>query len=200
MSNKFSENASGAVNQQERLRYISPELGHYLAGFADGEGSFNISVIRRNSDYQHGWKISASFNISQKDAQIPQLFQETLKCGTIRFRRDGVCYFEVRTIKDLNTSVRAFFAQFPLLSTRQATRCRLLMEAITIMVKGEHLSDEGLEKILKIRELMISGHKRKYEITDILQNPQRLIRQTAEKSVEDRVPSAWRHAGSAKER
>ena len=61
---KISDNATGADNQQERLQHISDDLGHYLSGFADGEGSFNISVVRRNSDYQTGWKLVASFNIS----------------------------------------------------------------------------------------------------------------------------------------
>ena len=170
----MSENASGADNQQERLQYIPDKLGHYLSGFADGEGSFNISVIKRNSDYQVGWKISVSFNISQKDPQIPLLFQQTLGCGTIRFRRDGVCYFEVRTLADLNISVRAFFARFPLLSDRQASRFHHLMEAVALMTEGKHRGKEGLEQLLRIRESMISNRKRKYSMTDVLQNPQRL--------------------------
>ena len=36
------------------------------------------------------------------------------------------------------------------------------------------MNPEGLRKILEIREEMISNRKRKYEITDVLQNPQRL--------------------------
>jgi hypothetical protein len=170
----MTENATGADNQQERLQYISTELGSYLAGFADGEGSFNISVIKRKADYQMGWKISASFNISQKDSQIPILFQKTLGCGKIRFRKDGVCYFEVRTINDLHTSVRAFFTRFPLLSIRQADRFRVLMQAVEMMTEGKHLNPEGLKTLLELRASMISGRKRKYEITDVLQNPQRL--------------------------
>jgi len=89
----MTENATGADNQQERLQYISDDLGNYLSGFADGEGSFNISVIRWKLDYRSGWKIVASFNISQREDTIPKLFQKTLQCGTIRYRQDGVCYF-----------------------------------------------------------------------------------------------------------
>ena len=174
MNSSLSDNATDADNQQERLQYIPIELGHYLAGFADGEGSFNISMIKRNSDYQRGWKISASFNVSQKDSQIPLLFQKTLECGTIRFRRDGVCYFEVRNATDLNSSVRSFFERFPLLSDRQSNRFHLLMKAVEIMAQGQHRSEEGLEAILQLRELMVSNRKRKYKLTDVLQNPQRL--------------------------
>ena len=170
----MSENATGADNQQERLQHISEELGHYLAGFADGEGSFNISVIRRPSDYRNGWKLVASFNVTQREPTILKLFQEVLGCGTIRFRKDGVCYFEVRKIADINKIVREFFTRFPLRSQRQAQRLQLLLDAVAIIARGEHLTQEGLNKVLSIRELMISNRKRKYNITDVLQNPQRL--------------------------
>lgn len=170
----MSENASGADNQQERLQHISEDIGNYLSGFADGEGSFNISVIRRPSDYRNGWKLVASFNISQKEPTIPLLFQEILGCGTIRFRKDGVCYFEVRKIADINEVVRVFFTRFPLRSERQAYRLQLLLQAITIIAKGEHLNRVGLKRILDIRELMLSNRQRKYKIADVLQNPQRL--------------------------
>ena len=171
---KASDNQVRADNQQERLHDISSELGHYLAGFADGEGSFNVSVIKRQSDYQNGWKIVASFNISQRDSTIPLLFQQTLGCGTIRFRKDGVCYFEVRRLSDLNTYVREFFARFPLRSARQAKRLEQLLSVVAIMAAKAHYSSEGIEQILNIRELMISNRKRKYQRADVMQNPQRL--------------------------
>jgi hypothetical protein len=171
---KASDNQIRADNQQERLHDIPTELGHYLAGFADGEGSFNVSVVRRQSDYQTGWKIVASFNISQRDSQIPLLFQQTLGCGTIRFRKDGVCYFEIRRLTDLDNYVREFFVRFPLRSERQAKRLEQLLSIVAIMAAKAHHSNEGLEQILGIRELMISNRKRKYQRTDVMQNPQRL--------------------------
>jgi len=170
----MTDNAIGADNQQERLQYISDELGHYLSGFADGEGSFNISVVRRKLDYKSGWKIVASFNISQREATIPKLFQETLQCGTIRYRQDGVCYFEIRRITDINETVREFFTRFPLRSERQALRLQLLLQSTELLAHGEHLKPQGFEKVLEIRQLMTSNRKRKYNLTDVLQNPQRL--------------------------
>jgi hypothetical protein len=169
-----SENQIRADNQQERLQHIGPELGHYLAGFADGEGSFNISVVKRQSDYQSGWKIVASFNISQRDSTIPLLFQQVLGCGTIRFRKDGVCYFEVRRLNDINETVRAFFAKFPLRSERQAQRLKLLLQATALLGERAHHNEAGMQEVLKIRELMTTNRPRKYSITDVVQNPQRL--------------------------
>ncbi len=51
------------------LQNIPPAIGYYLAGFADGEGSFNITFRPRN-DYKLPWKVSACFNISQKDNEM----------------------------------------------------------------------------------------------------------------------------------
>ncbi len=170
----IGDNQSRADNQQERLQLISEDIGNYLSGFADGEGSFNISIVNRNRDYRSGWKIVASFNISQRDPTIPLLFQKTLDCGTIRYRQDGVCYFEVRKIDDLNEIVRSFFYQFPLRSKRQAERLRLLLLAVELLARGEHLNHKGLETVLSIREKMISNRPRMYKMTDVLENPQRL--------------------------
>ena len=45
-----SDNPSGADNQQERpgssawLDRIPSDLGHWVAGFVDGEGSFNVPI------------------------------------------------------------------------------------------------------------------------------------------------------------
>lgn len=164
----MSKNATGADNQQERLQSIPQEVGHYLAGFADGEGSFNVSIVRRNKDYRNKWKIVASFNISQRDPDIPKLFKQVLGCGTVRFRKDGVCYFEVRTQADLHSRVREFFTRFPIRSKRQAERFNYLMQVVDIMAKGEHLSLAGIEKILDIREKMVCARKRKYSKADVL--------------------------------
>ena len=47
-----SENPSGADNQQERpcssnwLDRIPHDLGNWVAGFVDGEGSFNVPIRR----------------------------------------------------------------------------------------------------------------------------------------------------------
>jgi hypothetical protein len=68
-------------NKMDWLRQIKPDVGNYIAGFTDGEGSFNISVKKRN-DYKDQWKLTASFNISQKDRVILALIKNELGCGT----------------------------------------------------------------------------------------------------------------------
>ncbi len=77
-----SENPTGADNQQERpspsdwLDAIPHDLGHYIAGFVDGEGSFNVP-IRRERDRGLPWRVSLSFNVSQLGSEAPVLLQST---------------------------------------------------------------------------------------------------------------------------
>ncbi len=152
------------------------KIGYYLSGFADGEGSFNVSIIKRSKDYRYGWKISLAFNISQKDDVLPKLFQKTLKCGTIRYRKDGICYYEVRKLNDLLLTVIPFFKRYPIVSNKQNV-FRIFSEIAILVLEKKHLAKKGMEKILKLRDLIIVGRKRKYSKEEILKsyqkNPQR---------------------------
>ena len=58
------------------LNNFNPNLGNYISGFTDGEGSFNVSLKKRE-DYKNSWKLSPSFNISQKDRVILALLKRT---------------------------------------------------------------------------------------------------------------------------
>ena len=80
----------------KRFRFTT---GCFLSGFALGEGSFML-VCRRRGDYARKWKISAAFNVSQKDRVPLELFRETLGCGTIRKAGNGGWYWEVNRLPE----------------------------------------------------------------------------------------------------
>jgi hypothetical protein len=158
-----------------KLRDAPPHIGWYLAGFADGEGSFNVSFRPRN-DYGFPWKISLCFNISQRDPVILALFKRHLGCGTMRQRRDGVWYFEVNNLGAILTSVIPFFERFAFLSAKKKRDFTKFTQMARIMSNGRHLSREGVEEILRLRVDMNDGGNRRYtdeHIRERLVNPQR---------------------------
>ena len=55
---------------------------YYLAGFADGEGSFNLS-FRRRKDYPQPWKISLVFQRVSDVTKSFWLCTSDMKCGTV---------------------------------------------------------------------------------------------------------------------
>ena len=173
---------------------IPEPIGYYLAGFADGEGSFNIS-FRPRSDYRQPWKISLCFNISQKEQAILVLFQQHLQCGTMGSRPDGVWYFEVNTFEAIVSNVIPFFKRFSFLSAKKQRDFAKFCEVTALMTQGKHLTEQGVTEILEIRREMNNGGKRRYEDAEILERFQReesseTIRQTFEQSNEDIVRPA----------
>jgi LAGLIDADG endonuclease len=160
-----SDNPSGADNQQERpstaawLDEVPNDLGHYIAGFVDGEGSFNVP-IRRSADRGLPFRVSLSFNVSQIGAEAPRLLRSVFGAGTTRGRGDGVWYFEVTKPEELEARVFPFFERFPL---RLAKCCDLeVFRQITTMVQqGRHLSVEGFIEVLALRAPMNRGGKRR---------------------------------------
>ncbi len=150
------------------LNQIKPDMGNYIAGFTDGEGSFNISVKKR-IDYKDQWKLTASFNISQKDRVILALIKKELGCGTLRERKDGVVYYEVTNVTSLKERIIPFFKRFGFLSSRKKTNFSIFSAIVEKMVKGEHLNENGFREILELRETLNEGRgrKRKYNLSDI---------------------------------
>lgn len=169
---------SGADNQQERLhekevkmtlnvKAIPPRIGYYLAGFADGEGSFNVSFRPRN-DYVVPWKISLCFNISQKDKVILALFKKHLKCGTLRSRPDGVWYYEVNNFRAIVENVIPFFDRFGFLSAKKKRDFSKFKKIARMMQENRHLIKEGILEIMEIRKEMNDGGKRKHSEEEII--------------------------------
>lgn len=160
-----SENPSGAVNQQERptqsswLDRIPHDLGHYVAGFVDGEGSFNVP-IRRERDRTMPLRAGLSFNVSQIGRYHPEMLRDLLGCGTVRERGDGIVYYEVTRPDDLFERVFPFFERLPLRGPK-ANDLRVF-ETITSLVQSrKHLSPQGLRQIVRLRSPMNRGGKRR---------------------------------------
>jgi LAGLIDADG endonuclease len=142
---------------------VSPRIGYYLAGFADGEGSFNVSFRKRN-DYAMPWKVSLCFNVSQRDKVILALFKQHLKCGTMRSRPDGVWYYEVNNFTALVENVIPFFDRFSFLSAKKQRDFAKFKQIALLIRDGRHQTKSGIGEILEIRRDMNDGGamRRKY--------------------------------------
>ena len=171
---------------------MDPEIGYYLAGFADGEGSFNLS-FRRRQDYKMPWKISLCFNISQKDKVILALFKHHLGCGTLRGRPDGVWYYEVNNFNAILENVIPFFKKYHFLSAKKKRDFAIFCRMAEMIKNGKHLHQDGIKEILELRREMNDGGKRKFSESEILlvfQKSSETIRQTCEQSQDDIVRSS----------
>ena len=158
---------------------MKESVAYYLAGFADGEGSFNVS-FRKRQDYKSPWKVSLCFNISQKDKVILALFKHHLECGTLRSRPDGVWYFEVNNFSSICQKVIPFFQKYHFLSAKKKSDFSKFCKIAKLMKEGKHLTLNGIKEILMIRRNLNDGGKRKYSeeyIFKKLQESSETIRQ-----------------------
>src|SRR6185295_1210183 len=116
---------------------VPSEIGWYLAGFTDGEGSFNVS-FRPRPDYPVPWKVSLCFNVSQRDPVVLALFKRHLECGTMRQRQDGVWYYEVNNLTPIRENVIPFFGRFHFLSAKKKRDFSKFKELADIIRSGRH--------------------------------------------------------------
>ena len=152
------------MNTDQWLRNIPQDIGWYLAGFADGEGSFNVS-LKRDTEYDTAWKVDPSFNVSQRDVSNLILFKRMLGTGTIRTRADGVAYYEVRNYRMLAERVIPFFRKFRFRSRSKQRNFTIFTKIVERMVHGEHLTDRGVRGIIELREFLNPGRGRKRKYT-----------------------------------
>ena len=160
---------SGADNQQERpcIETIEVSLGSFLSGFALGEGSFML-VCRKRVTPAGRFRISAAFNVSQRDRVPLDLFRETLGCGTMRQAGNGGWYWEVNRLSELAGRIVPFFDRFPIVGTK-AIDCELWSAATAVLSAGA-LSDQDDVKVLALRERMNHGGKRAHRMDGILRD------------------------------
>lgn len=167
-----SENPIGAGNQQERpsqsdwIEEVPPDLGHWVAGFVDGEGSFNVP-IRREHDRKLPWRAGVSFNVSQIGRTAPELLRVVFRCGTVRERGDGVVYFEVTKPRELRSYVFPFFDRFALRGTK-ARDLEIFRQVTELIDSGAHCSADGLRTIIELRSPMNGGGKRRRSDAELL--------------------------------
>ena len=177
-----SENPSGADNQQERLssshwlEAIPLDLGHYVAGFVEGEGSFNVPIIREH-DRLLPWRVTLSFNVSQRGPEMAMLLMDTFGVGRMRGRGDGVFYFEVTKPDHLEERVFPFFDRFRLRGPK-ANDLEIFKQITKLVRSDRHRCADGIEEILVLRSPMNRGGKRRRTDEEIIallrvENPQR---------------------------
>ncbi len=148
-----SDNATGAVNQQERL-------DAYIAGYVDGEGSFHVAV-QRNPWTRAGWQLVPEFHVSQnaERRQVLDLIKLRFGCGRIRDNHRGTAdtslVLVVRNRGDLLERVIPFFEANPLLSSKQED-FRTFADIVRAMAQREHLRPEGFRS-LRRRAVSMNG-------------------------------------------
>ena len=118
----------------------------YLAGFFDGEGSL---IIRFKSDirYKSGFQIKPNIDITQKHFGVLKFIKDELKMGKIYFnKQEQLWHYDIYKFEDLLKFVLILKGRLVV----KKEKLESFEKCLSIIIKKEHLTKEGLEKIKKI--------------------------------------------------
>lgn len=131
---------------------------YFVSGFVDAEGSFVISIIRKSKGIK--WAVRARFNIALHSKDLPLLRSiQTFfgGIGSIYESKDGKSVsFVVCKSEDLTTVIIPHFLKYPLVTQKWGDFLTFKW-IIELMNKKEHLTEEGLCKIVSIRAALNRG-------------------------------------------
>ena len=160
---------SKPMNQQVRLyttKVIKQELVDFkkkqptlninpwfLTGFIDGEGCFLISIYKDNRN-STGWRVQLWFKIGLhiKDQDVLKEIRNYLGVGCLSVRGSKVFEFYAFSIEDLSVIIN-HFDKYPLL-TQKLVDFEFFKLAFNIVINKEHLTQEGLKKLVAIKASM----------------------------------------------
>lgn len=127
----------------------------FITGFTDAECCFYVGITK-STKVKTKWEVQPSFKIELhiKDLELLRLIQNYLKVGNIKIFKDKATYY-VNALKDLEIIIN-HFEQYPLLSKKHEDFL-LFKDVILLMVNKEHLTEEGLLKIVSMRASLNKG-------------------------------------------
>lgn len=152
---KFS--TSRSVNlESNNFKLLNP---FYVTGFCDAESSFIISVTKR-PNYKTGWGIYPVFKIELhiRDLGLLEKIQTYFDgVGNITTSKTENCAtYAITSKEEINTTLLPHFDKYKLLTNKQVDYI-LFKSVLELINKGEHLTKEGIIKILAIKASINSG-------------------------------------------
>ena len=163
----MKEESVALTKKSFNVQDISDREGNYIAGFVDGEGSFNIT-FRPRKDYRTGWKITQVFNVTQRQRTVLDRIKSVLDCGTIRARKDGVWVYEVTRKMCISDKVVPFFERFHLWSDSKKLDFEILKLVRDQLKENKDISVDVMRAICDSIDRKVVGSNRKYSIKEIM--------------------------------
>ena len=128
----------------------SEALGHFIAGYISGEGSFYITLPQAVSgQVQCGFALK----VQAADRELVELIRQTMgESGRlyVSAARGGTVAWQVRSQRELVSVIIPFFDRYPLRGQQQRTYV-LWRQAVLLMWDNAHLTHEGLSAIAAIK-------------------------------------------------
>ena len=155
LSSTLKENFSDIIQiGRPVLKELDIPNYNWLVGFSEGEGSFSIG-LSKSELYKTGYKVSLSFSISQhnRDILLMEKFAKFTSCGNISVTKDINQYvtFKVTKLSDIVSKILPLFSKYSLQGSKKLD-FEDFKKAVLIVNNKEHLTEEGINIIMKLKE------------------------------------------------
>jgi hypothetical protein len=130
----------------------------WLVGFSDAESCFYVSMVKNYPRPQF------ILGLHAKDRKILETIQKFLNCGTVYVKKpknmSPTIVYQVSSMKGFETIIQTFITgtNRVLLKTTKRISFLKFKRIICLIQDKKHLTEEGIDQILKIRK---SGHFQK---------------------------------------
>lgn len=130
----------------------------FVTGFTDGEGCFIVSIIKDNK-YKLGWRVICRFEISlnNKDLDLLKKIKSYFGVGNIYFtgKDNTSIQYRIESASDLVVIIN-HFDKYPLI-TKKLGDYLLFKQAFELIQGKQHLTEEGLKKLVSIKAVLNNG-------------------------------------------
>jgi hypothetical protein len=142
--------------------YIKPHLNldpYFITGLTEAEGSFSIIKIKdKRAKYDTNVHLRFKITMLTNETELLTMVKSFFKCGTNVIGKNGTISFEVKDINSLNKYIIPHFSNYPLRGTKYLDFLTF-KETLDVIISKEHLTKEGLNKIIDMSFNMNSYRK-----------------------------------------
>jgi len=122
----------------------------WVTGFVDGEGCFSVR-ISKDQNLKVGWRVQLYFYIGLhvKDKALLEAITNFFGVGNIYSATESLSRYQVNSINDIKVIIN-HFDKYKLITNKRADFL-LFKEVYNLILNKEHLTTDGLHKIVAIR-------------------------------------------------
>jgi len=126
----------------------------FITGFSDAEASFIVSMYKTDNA-KLKWRVTPNFSIHIKDIELLKSIRHTLGVGKVRKNSINTAIYRVDNLQDLQVIVD-HFDKYSLIGAKVSDFV-LFKQCYELIKKKQHLTQEGLEKIVALKSNLNKG-------------------------------------------
>ena len=132
---------------------------NWISGFVSGDGNFFVDIFK-NSSNKIGYQVKLRFSITQhsRDIELLKLIALYLDAGIVNIHGENSFVFKITKLVDLTQKIIPLFEQKPIQGIKQLDFLDFC-EVAKKMSEGKHLTTEGLQEIINIKNKMNTKRK-----------------------------------------